>query len=111
MEKNKDFDTLKNDVLKDLDECKSKDLNNIYKALKTALKTFDRDGLWKNIKDVFRSLFKSKKEKCALFIADICDSKELLNEAEKETLRKSFLDISNIHRTFLEDLQSLFGAL
>ena len=39
------------------------------------------------------------------------DSKDKLTDKEKESLRKELLDISNIHRTLLENLQSLFGAL
>lgn len=83
MEKEKDFESLKSNVIKDLNECSPKELVSIYNALKAVLKTFDRDGLWKNIKDLFKSFFKSKKEKCTLFIEDICDSKELLNDVEK----------------------------
>lgn len=56
-------------------------------------------------------MFKSKKDKCILFIEDICDSKDKLKTEEKEKLRMFFLDISNIHRTFVEDLITAIGII
>lgn len=108
---NKDFNTLKENVLKDIKECSNKELDKLFDKLKSTLKTFDRDDFWKNVKDVIKQLFKNKRTKCSLIVGDICDSRDKLNESEKESLRKAFLDLSNIHRTFLEDLQALFGAL
>ena len=108
---NKDFITLKNNVLKDIQECNGKELDRIFDKLKTTLKAFDRDDFWKNIKDLIKQVFKSKRNKCFQIVNDICDSRNNLNEIEKESLRKAFLDLSNIHRTFLEDLRALFGAL
>lgn len=109
--KDTSYEALKENILKDIESCSKKDLDKIYSSIKLALKEFDRDGFLKNCKDIFKSLFKSKKDKCILFIEDICDSKDKLKSEEKEKLRKFFLDISNIHRTFVEDLIALLGAL
>lgn len=111
MSKAKDFDSLKENVLADINSCSSKELNKIYTALKKTVFEFDRDVFGKQIRDFFKSVFKSKKDKCVFFVEDICDSKDKLSSEEKETLRKMFLDISNIHRTFLEDLIALLEAL
>lgn len=109
--KNTSIDALKENILKDIESCSSKELNDIYKALGKALKEFDKDSFLKNCKDFFKSLFKTKKQKCIYFINDIVDSKDELTNEMKEKLRKSFLDISNIHRTFIENLIALLGAL
>ena len=109
--KDKSFEALKENVIKDINECNTRQLNKIYKSLRKVLFQFDRDTIWKNVKDFFKSVRKGKKEKCIFFIDDICDSSEKLTANEKEELRKQFLDISNIHRTFLEDLQALLNAL
>lgn len=107
----KDFESLKNNVVKDINSCNKKELKKIYDALKKSLASFDKDSILKNVSDFFKSLFKNKKEKCLFFVEDICDSRDKLTNEEKESLRKSFLEISNIHRTFLEDILALLGAL
>lgn len=109
--KDTSLNALKDNIIKDIESCSSKELNNIYDALKKTLKEFDRDSFFKNCKDFFKSIFKTKKQKCIYFIDDIVDSKDKLTDDEKEKLRKSFLDISNIHRTFIENIIALFGAL
>ena len=109
--KDTSLNALKDNILKDTESCSSKELNNIYNALKKTLKEFDRDSFFKNCIDFFKSIFKTKKQKCIFFINDIVDSKDKLTNEEKEKLRKSFLDISNIHRTFIENIIALFGAL
>lgn len=107
----KDFESLKENVIKDISECNKKELNKIYDCLKKAVKNFDRDSIWKNIKDCFHSINKNKKEKCIFFINDLCDSRSKLSSEEKEQLRREFLKISEIHMTFLENIRALFGAL
>ena len=109
--KNTDLDSLVENVKKDISSCSQKELDQIYKAIKNALKRFDRDNIFKNTKDFIKSLFKTKRQKCFLFVEDIVDSKDKLTDEEKESLRKTFLDISNIHRTFIENLIALFEAL
>lgn len=98
-------------ITEDLNKANSRDIDKIYDALKAALKKFDRDSNIKDLIDIFRGLFKSKREKCVLFMKDLMDSKDKLNEDEKEILRKELLDISNIHRTLLENIRALLGAL
>lgn len=109
--KDKSFDALKENISEDLKQASKKEIDEIYKNLELCLKKFDKDKTLKNIKDFFVKLFKSKKDKCILLINDIVDSRDKLSPEEKEELRKCFLNISNIHRTFLEDIQALFGAL
>lgn len=109
--RDKTYEALKANIAEDLNKCNAKELDLIYKELKSCLKKFDRDDIFKNSTDFFKKLFKSKKEKCLFFLDDIEDSKGKLTENEKEELRQYFLNISNIHRTFLEDIQALLGAL
>lgn len=109
--KNTNLDSLVENVKKDISSCSQKELDQIYKAIKNALKKFDRDNNFKNSRDFMKSLFKTKRQKCLLFVEDIVDSKDKLTCEERESLRKTFLDISNIHRTFVEDLIALFEAL
>lgn len=104
-------EALVNNIKKDISSCSKKELNSIYDAIKSALKKFDRDNIFKNTRDFMKSLLKNKKQRCLAFIEDIIDSKGKLNPEEKEDLRKTFLDISNIHRTFVEDIIALFEAL
>ncbi len=108
--KEKSYESLKKNLIDDLSNCSRKELDLIYKMLKECLKKFDRDGIFKNCRDFFKLIFKNKKEKCLYFINDVEDSKDKLTDTEKEELRKYFLSISNVHRTFLENLQALFGA-
>lgn len=111
MPKEKDFESLKEDIVSDINSCTDGELNKIYTALKKVLKIFDRDPFLKQLRDFFKLITKSRKEKCLFFVEDICDSKDKLTPNEKESLRKAFLDISNIHRTFFEDLVALLEAL
>lgn len=105
------IDALVNNIKKDINSCSKKELDSIYNAIKIALKKFDRDNIFKNSIDFIKSILKNKKQKCIFFIEDIIDSKDKLTDKEKEDLRKVFLDISNIHRTFIEDIMALFEAL
>ena len=59
--KDTSYEALKENILKDIESCSKKDLDKIYSSIKLALKEFDRDGFLKNCKDIFKSLFKSKK--------------------------------------------------
>lgn len=109
--KKTDFESLKSNIYEDLEKCSNRELKEIYSTMKECLKIFDRDELSKNIIDFFKIVFKTKKEKCKYFIEDIVESKDKLTDAEKEQLRKMFLDISNIKRTFKENIISLLEAL
>jgi DNA phosphorothioation-dependent restriction protein DptG len=109
--KQTDIESLVQNISEDLEKASSKDIDKIYTALKSALKTFDRDSQFKDIIDVLKNIFKSKKEKCILIIRDLLDSKEKLIDTEIESLRKELLEISNIHRTLLEDIRALLNAL
>lgn len=107
----KDLDFLIQNIKEDIKKASDKQIDSIYETLKKALDKFDRDSYFKNFLDSIKRLFKTKRQKCLLLINDICDSKHKLNENEKELLRKELLDISNIHRTLIENIISLLGAL
>lgn len=107
----KDLNYLKENIKNDIKQASNKQIDVIYEALKTALKKFDRDELRKNIVDFFKLIFATKRQKCLLFLEDITDSEYKLTDVEKELLRKELLDISNIHRTLIENIISLLGAL
>ena len=106
----KTIEEIKANLYQDIDKANSKELEKIYSSLKNVLKTFDRDSSFKNLCDFFKSIIKTKKAKCLQFINDIYDSKDKLTNNEKNKLRKALLDISNIHRTFIENIISLLGA-
>lgn len=108
--KDKTYETLKSNIIEDLSQCSRKEIDSIYQMLKDCIKKFDRDDLFKNCRDFFKLIFKSRKDKCLFFINDIEDSREKLTSIEKEELRKYFLNVSNVHRTFLENVQALFGV-
>jgi len=110
--KSTDLESLKNNLLTDIDQATKSNIEDIYKALITSLNKYDKDGLLKNVKDhVILFFTPDKRAKCKYIITDIIDSKESLSTDEKESLRKNFLDISNIHRTLLENIQALLDAL
>ena len=57
--KDTSFETLKNNILEDIESCSKKDLDKIYIGIKNSLKKFDRDGIFKNCKDMFKNLLKN----------------------------------------------------
>jgi hypothetical protein len=109
--KNTDFENLKQNIFKDIDDASNKDINEIYSLLSKALDKFDRDSKLKDFFDLFRSILKTKRQKSKLFIHDIVESSSKLTSNEKEILRLEFLRISNIHRTLIENIRSLLDAL
>lgn len=109
--KDASFEATKKNIIDDINSCSTKELNKIYQSLKTILKEFDKDSFFKDSKDFFKFFFKDKKSKCLFFIEDICDSRDRLSAEMKEKLRKEFLKVSNIHRTFLENIKALLEAL
>ena len=106
----KTIEEIKSNLHQDINNANSKEIDKIYFALKDVLKKFDRDSLVKNLGDFFKGFLKSKRSKCIQFVNDIFDSKDRLSKEEKDGLRKALLDISNIHRTFIENIIELLGA-
>lgn len=106
----KSIEEIKENLYQDIDKATAKELEKIYSSLKDVLSNFDRDSSLKNLCDFFKSIFKTKKAKCLQFINDIFDSKDKLTQEERDKLRKALLDISNIHRTFIENIIALLGA-
>lgn len=106
-----DLEKLKENVLKDIEQANNSDIKKIYKELNNCLMEFDRDNHWKNFFDSIKVVFSVKRNKCKLIILDICDSSEKLNRDEKQELKHHLLEIQNIHRTFIENLIALIGAL
>lgn len=109
--KDKSYEALKANLIDDIKKCSNKEIDQIYTMFKECLNKFDKDGVFKNCVDFFKTFLKSKRNKCLYFVADIEDSVAKLTPNEKEELRKYFLSISNVHRTFLENIQALFEAL
>lgn len=107
----KNLDELQQNIIEDIKNCPDRVVENVYKALKKALKQFDKDSFFKNLKDFFNAIFKTRREKCLLILNDIMDSREKLTDKEKELLRKEFLEISNIYRSLIENIIALLGAL
>ena len=106
----KTIEEIKDNLQQDIDRATSKELEGIYTSLKDVLKNFDRDSSLKNLCDFFKNIFKTKKAKCHQFVNDIFDSKDKLTQEEKNKLRKALLDVSNIHRIFIENIIALLGS-
>ena len=106
----KNVDELRENICQDIRDASYKEIDQIYNSLKDVSKKFDRDSILKNLFDGLRGIFRSKKDRCLLFVNDIFDSAENLSADEKNQLRKALLDISNIHRTVIENIIALLGA-
>lgn len=106
----KSLEELKNNINKDINQASSREIDEIYYSLKSVAKRFDRDSNLKNLFDVFKIIFKTKRDKCISFVDDIFDSIGKLSTDEKNNLRKALLDISNIHRSIIENIIALLGA-
>lgn len=107
----KDLDSIIKNIRKDLKDANSKDIDLIYSSLLQLLKKYDNDTFFKNIGDFFKKIFKTKREKCCLFFEDIVEGINDMDDEKKRKIKKDLLDLSNIHRTFLENLKSLIEAL
>lgn len=88
-----DLDSLKDNLIKDIDQATKSNIDDIYKALIISLKKYDNDGFLKNIKDQVTLFFKfDKRAKCKYIIADIIDSKETLSaEKKKDYVKTSWI--------------------
>lgn len=106
----KSIEEIKKNLVKDIKDANSSEIDKIYNTLKEILSSFDRDGLLKNLCDFCKGILKTKRNKCLQFVNDIFDSKDKLSQDEKEKLRKALLDVSNIHRNFIENIIALLGA-
>ena len=107
----KSIEEIKENIYQDIRSASSKEIDKIYCALKEVSTKFDRDSTLKNLFDVLKGIFKSKKDKCLLFVDDIFDGAEKLTADEKNQLRRALLDVSNIHRSVIENIIALLGAL
>lgn len=107
----KDLTWITENIKKDFEKASIKEIDKLYDELKSMLKKYDNDPILKDIKDWFKKIFKSKKERCIYIFNDIIEE---INESDfnrKEELRKDLLKVSNIHRDFLENLISLLESL
>jgi len=107
----KSIDEIRENICQDIRDASSKEIDKIFSALKEVAKKFDRDSALKNFFDGLIGIFKSKRDKCLLFVNDIFDSAEKLSADEKKQLREALLDISNIHRAVIENIIALLEAL
>lgn len=101
------FNDVRDILISDICGANKDELNVIYKALKKALKKFDRDSFLKDVGDFFSKLFKSKREKCKLIVDDIVDSKQKLTKDEAKELYDEFYKLSEVHRSFFDNIMVL----
>ena len=106
----KTIEGIKQNILEDIRKTDNRKIEEIYASLKKTLNKFDRDFLGKNVKDFLRAIFKTKRERCIQFVEDLFDSQSQLTSQEKNDLRRALLDISNIHRSIIENIIALLGA-
>lgn len=107
----KDLDWLTKNIEKDIDKASMKEINILYNELNDVLKKYDKDQFIKNIMDWCKKIFMSKREKCKYIFNDILEEIQKPNFTKKKELRNDLLEISNIHRSFLENLISLLESL
>lgn len=107
----KTFDWLTENIRSDIEKARNNKIDELYDSLKKLLKKYDADPTIKNINDWFKQILKSKREKCKLVLEDVIEEMNKPNFSRKEELRKDLLEISNIHRDFLENLISLLESL
>lgn len=107
----KTYEWLTENVRKDIDEASNREIKQLYEELKKTLKKYDNDPLFKQFRDFFKKFFKSNRERCKLILEDILEEVNKPGFERKEELKRDLLEISNIHRGFLENLAALFGAL
>lgn len=107
----KDFKAVNINIRNDLKRATNKEVDRIYKELKSLLSNFDRDSFFKNSIDYFRRFFCDKRHACLLFLNDLFDSKDKLTNNEKELLLQKLNIICDIHRSLGEDILRFLGFM
>ena len=107
----KDLVWITENIKKDIEKANNKEINTLYDELKSILKKYDNDTFQKNINDLFKTIFKNKRERCKLIFNDIIEEINKPNFNKKAELKNDLLRVSNIHRDFLENLISLVESL
>lgn len=107
----KDLNWLTANIKEDIDKASDKNIDKLYKALKVMLKKYDDDPLIKEVLDMFNLILKPKRVRCKLILNDILEEIQKPEFTRHEELRKDLLELSNIHRDFLENLISLLESL
>ena len=108
---NKSFEAVDINIQNDIKRSNNKKINAIYNELKQALKLFDKDPFFKDVKDYFKRLFVDKRTACLLFLNDLYDSKDRLTDEQKEQLRLRLNKIADIYRTLGEDIIRFLGYM
>lgn len=104
----KDINSLIDNIHKDFKDASRKEIDQIYNELKEMLKKYDDDSFSKNVKDFLKRGFTfDKRKRCELVFKDIIESLDNPSFVKREELRKDLLELSNIHRSFLENLIAL----
>lgn len=111
MSREKTLDELIKNIDEDIREANSNQINELYISLNNMLNKYDNDKFMKNLIDILKKLFRSKRQKCKLILEDLIEEIYKPNFTKKEELRKELLEISNIHRSFLENLIALLENL
>jgi hypothetical protein len=107
----KDLEWLTANINEDIDKASNKNIDRLYESLRNMLKKYDNDPLIKDVLDWFNGFLKSKRMKCKLILNDILEEIQKPEFTRHEELRKDLLEVSNIHRNFLENLISLLESL
>ena len=103
---------LTDNVKDDIKKASGRDIDALYSSLKKALKKYDGDPFLKNVCDLFKRAFTfDKRKRCLIVLDDILEELNKPGFSRKEELRHDLLDISNIHRSFLENLIALLENL
>lgn len=107
----KDLEWLTANINEDIDKASNRNINKLYESLRDMLKKYDNDPLIKDAFDFLNGLLKSKRTKCKFVLNDILEEIQKPEFTRHEELRKDLLEVSNIHRDFLENLISLLESL
>lgn len=111
MRNQKSFEAVNINIQNDIKRANKKELNEIYNVLKQLLSDFDNDTFFKNAKDYLKKLFSDKRKACLFILNDLFDSKDSLNQQQKDSLLIKLNKLSDIHRGFIEDAIRFLGLM
>lgn len=108
----KNLETIKNNILKDIEECSSCERDEICNALYNSLKKYDNDSGIKNLFDSFLLFFSfGTKSKIKRLLEDLFDNYKKMSLETKNNLKIELIQISRIHLTFFERVLEILSIL
>lgn len=107
----KTFEAVDINIQKDIKQANNKKINEIYKELKAALKIFDKDPFFNDVKDYCKRLLVDRRKACLFILNDLYDSKDRLSDEQREQLRQRLNKIADIYRTLGEDIIRFLGYM